>query len=60
MRTRDLPETDGKASARMMRNVEADEQAVIAGITELRGAGAFSFETSASCWPQAPSRFRVS
>jgi transcriptional regulator with XRE-family HTH domain len=46
-RTRNFPGTDGKASARMMRDVDADEQAAIAAIKELRRAGAISFEAIA-------------
>lgn len=43
-RTRNFPGTDGHASACMMRDVEADEQAAIAATKELRRAGAISFE----------------
>lgn len=43
-RTRNFPGTDGKASACMMRDVEADEQAAIAAIKELRRAGTISFD----------------
>lgn len=43
-RTRHFPGTDGKASLRMMREVDADEEAAMSAIKQLRQADAISFE----------------
>ena len=53
-----FPGTDGKASACMMRDVEADEQAAIAAIKELRRADAISFEAIGFMLGTCANRFR--
>jgi hypothetical protein len=44
-RTRHFPGADSKASERMMRDVEADEQTAIDMIAQLRRSSAISLET---------------